>query len=98
MSRAQAVAACVSLRSSEPVHLDIPRLLHFIWLGPAPLPPELAACMHSFSANEALGWTVKLWTDREARELLPSMRNGAHFAAATCVGVRADLLRYEVPS
>lgn len=49
---------------------DIPKVLHWIWLGPKPFPQESLARMKQWIKLHP-GWNFKLWTD-QARSSLPS--------------------------
>ena len=40
------------------------------------------------------GWVLRLWGDEDARTL--SMVNRSHFDASESLGLRSDLMRYEV--
>ncbi len=69
----------------------IPRLLHFVWLGTAPLPPAYARYRESWQENHP-EWRVKVWRDDD----LPTLRNQAIFDAATTLAQKADIARYEI--
>ncbi len=80
----------VTAAAPAPV-LRIPRVLHRIWLGDAPMPEAYAAYGESW-AREHPEWESKLWTDANR----PALRNEALFAAAGTLAQKADILRYEV--
>jgi len=84
----------------------IPKIIHFIWLGPKNFPPESVANMRSWIAKHP-DWTVKFWTDRKRK----APCNGVHvclvddfsfkkvkkyFDATNNFGEKSDLLRYEI--
>ena len=53
--------------------IGIPKLVHFIWLGSAPLPLFAQASINSFSLchpNES-EWLIKLWRDSDVESLRP---------------------------
>lgn len=84
----------------------IPRVLHFIWLGPKPFPEASKARVQGWIAMHP-GWKVKFWTDR--RRLLPhpemeevlvcdfpfSTLEGIYYKAQNW-GEKSDILRYEI--
>lgn len=47
---------------------DIPKVLHWIWLGPKPFPQESIVRMKQWM-NLHSGWTFKLWTDQPRTSL-----------------------------
>jgi hypothetical protein len=84
----------------------IPTVLHFIWLGPRPFPPESVENVRTWIENNP-GWTVKFWTDRD-RELpcegmekvlvkdFSFFKLGHCFEESQNWGEKSDLLRYEI--
>jgi hypothetical protein len=44
--------------------LHVPKVIHFIWLGPKPFPRESVENVRSWIAHHP-DWTIKFWTDRE---------------------------------
>src|ERR1700722_4591002 len=42
----------------------VPKVVHFIWLGPKPFPRESVENVRSWIAKHP-DWTIKFWTDRE---------------------------------
>lgn len=71
----------------------IERKLHFIWLGPRPVPEEWLVPWRALHP----GWDVRLW--READLAALPMVNRAHFdalLAAGCWHGAADVARYEI--
>jgi len=94
------------LRFSQEGDYRIPQVIHFIWLGPNPFPPQSVENVRSWMAHHP-DWTVKFWTDRE--RLLPcndmevcqvedfSFRSlGKCFAASENWGEKSDVLRFEI--
>lgn len=71
--------------------LQIPRLLHRVWLGDSPL-PELFSYYGETWARHNPSWEVKLWTDRELATLPFSERVGQ----GEWIAERSDLFRYEL--
>jgi mannosyltransferase OCH1-like enzyme len=81
---------------SDPPHpgapLLVPRIVHRIWLGPDPLPPEFASYGESWARlNPA--WEVRLWTEDTIPEDLrrPEARERLRVPAE-----RSDILRLEL--
>jgi len=72
----------------------IPRVLHQIWLGPAPLPPEDAAWAAGLRALHP-AWGYRLWTDADLPGLWAFDPFGlrAAFDLAHNYGYQSDLLR-----
>jgi mannosyltransferase OCH1-like enzyme len=66
----------------------IPRVVHRIWLGDAPMPDAHVAFGDTWRQHHP-GWTVRLWTDSDAPEPAGSER-------ARNLGERTDLIRYEI--
>jgi hypothetical protein len=44
--------------------LHVPKVLHFIWIGPRPFPRESVENVRSWVAKHP-DWTIKFWTDRD---------------------------------
>ena len=71
----------------------IPRLLHFVWLGPTPLPSRFHRVMDTWQElHPDLQTTI--WDDAAAAGLPKA--NQAAFDAADNMGEKADLLRWEI--
>lgn len=59
--------------SSEHSSLQqVPKVLHWIWLGPKPFPQESAARMQQWIDLHP-GWRFKLWTDQKRTSLPPEV-------------------------
>jgi len=85
----------------------IPKVIHYIWLGPKEFPETSIAYVQSCIQNHP-GWVVKFWTDRADRALpcpkmekhliselsLPSI--GEFLDKTDNYGEKSDLLRYEI--
>ena len=69
----------------------VPRLLHFIQLGPRDLAPHTARAVLSWLATHRT-WRARMWTDADmhAFSLAPLVRAARKYAQ------KADLLRYEL--
>ncbi len=52
------------LRFSKGGAYKIPKVIHFIWLGPNPFPPKSVQNVRTWIAHHP-DWTVKFWTDRD---------------------------------
>ena len=85
----------------------IPRVLHFIWIGPKPFPKESIANLKAWQKLHP-DWTMKFWTDSKERPLpIKGMQrhliDELHFsylqpflALTTNYGEKADIIRYEI--
>ncbi len=51
--------------TEKPTGTRIPKIIHQIWVGPRPFPFKYLQWQKSW---QALGWTYKLWTDKEVEE------------------------------
>lgn len=71
--------------------LLIPRVIHRVWLGDAPMPDEFRRFGETWAAQHP-EWELKLWRDED----LPPLRNRALFDAATTLAAKADIVRYEL--
>ncbi len=95
---------CALLKKSE--SLKIPKLIHFIWVGPKSFPQESVENVKSWMTKHP-GWRVKFWTDRHrplphpAMELcriedFPLQYLGSCYEKSDNYGEKSDLLRYEI--
>jgi Glycosyltransferase sugar-binding region containing DXD motif len=86
--------------------IRIPKVVHFIWLGPKPFPRESVENVRSWVAKHP-DWTFNFWTDRQRPTPVPGMQtrmvqefNFAQlwdcFARSANYGEKSDLLRYEI--
>jgi hypothetical protein len=84
----------------------IPAVIHFIWLGPRPFPPESVENVRTWIAKNP-GWKVKFWTDRDRDPPCDEMEKilvkefsfsklGECFEQSRNWGEKSDLLRYEI--
>lgn len=86
--------------------VKIPKIVHFIWLGPRPFPPESVENVRTWMAHHP-DWTFKFWTDRNR----PTPCRGMHkqlvqdcsfsrlqscFVQSQNYGEKSDILRYEI--
>ena len=69
----------------------IPRVFHFIWLGPRDLPESQRRCVESWRRHHP-GWEVRIWRDED----VPRLRNQEEFDRALSMAGKADVLRVEV--
>lgn len=69
----------------------IPKIIHQVWLGPAPFPFE--AARQSILKHHP-GWQYKLWTDADVEAF--GLVNKKLFDAARNYGERSDIFRYEI--
>lgn len=87
-------------------HLRIPKVLHFIWLGPKEFPRESIPNVLSWIKHHP-GWEVKFWTDRARnlpsdamKECFLSSWNNTDlelcYKKSSNYAERSDLMRYEI--
>ncbi len=86
--------------------LKTPPVVHFIWLGPRPFPPESVENVRTWIAKNP-GWKVKFWTDRDREAPCEGMEvirvDNFHFLKLErCYeesknwGEKSDILRFEI--
>lgn len=84
----------------------IPLIVHFIWLGPRPFPPQSVENVRTWIKHHP-GWKIKFWTDRDREPPCEGMekvlvKNFHFFKLGKCYeesqnwGEKSDLLRYEI--
>lgn len=84
----------------------IPRVVHFIWIGPRQFPRESVENVRTWMAKNP-GWTFNFWTDRQRPLPCPGMKIRMIrdlnflklrdcFAKSDNYGEKSDLLRYEI--
>ncbi len=84
----------------------IPKVVHFIWLGPRPFPPESVENVRTWMAHHP-DWTFKFWTDRDRQvpcrgmqkcyvKDFPFSRLERAFVQSQNYGEKSDVLRYEI--
>lgn len=84
----------------------IPRVIHFIWIGPRPFPPLSVENIRTWIAKNP-DWKVKFWTDRERPppcngmevkkvQEFPFLFLGRFFDESRNYGEKSDLLRFEI--
>ncbi len=89
-----------------PSKVSIPKVIHFVWLGPKSFPKESAQNVRSWIEHHP-DWTVKFWTDsmrplphrKMQRQLVDDFaftRFKKQFEESDNWGEKSDLLRYEV--
>src|SRR5947209_2921327 len=71
--------------------VEIPLILHRIWVGPDPLPEEFVAYGESWARHHP-GWEQRLWTEDD----LPEIRWDEIRDRRRVPAERANLLRYEL--
>jgi inositol phosphorylceramide mannosyltransferase catalytic subunit len=69
----------------------IPRVIHRIWLGDAPLPPEAEEFGDSWARHHP-GWESRWWGDDDLRRLVPAEA----IERARSHSEQSNLLRYEI--
>lgn len=86
--------------------MRIPKVIHFIWIGPKPFPRESIENVRTWVAHHP-DWTMKFWTDRERPLPHPSMQKvmiqnfkflelGKFYDQSDNYGEKSDLLRIEI--
>ena len=84
----------------------IPKVFHYIWLGPKEFPSASIQNVKSFIAKHP-DWTVKFWTDRKRAlphpsmevhyvEEFPFLQTKSCFYDSENYGEKSDVLRYEI--
>lgn len=84
----------------------IPKIAHFIWIGPLPFPRASVENIRTWMAKNP-DWTFYFWTDRERPSPLPEMQIRRTqdlsflklkncYAKSDSYGEKSDLLRYEI--
>jgi mannosyltransferase OCH1-like enzyme len=84
----------------------IPKVVHFIWLGPKPFPPESVENVRTWMAQHP-DWTFKFWTDRDRPTPCRGMQKilvkdfsfnklERCFVQSQNFGEKSDILRYEI--
>lgn len=84
----------------------IPRVIHFIWIGPRPFPPLSVENIRTWIAKNP-DWKVKFWTDRERPppcngmevkkiQDFPFLFLGRCFDESQNYGEKSDILRFEI--
>lgn len=71
--------------------MQIPRVIHRIWLGKEAIPKALLEFEKSWTKHHP-NWTVKLWTDNNR----PNLLNEKLFTEAQSPNERSNILRYEI--
>lgn len=95
-----------ALQSLSSDQVKIPKVIHFIWIGPASFPKESIENVDSW-ADKHPDWTIKFWTDR--RRPLPNKKMELNlisgfelselkqcFDESDNYAEKSDLLRYEI--
>lgn len=84
----------------------IPKVIHFIWIGPKPFPRESIENVRTWVAHHP-DWTMKFWTDRERPLPHPSMQKimiqnfkflelGKFYNLSDNYAEKSDILRMEI--
>lgn len=87
-------------------HCKIPKVVHFIWIGPKPFPRDSVENIRTWIAKNP-DWTFKFWTDRERPLPHPAMQMAfvkdlqflkvkRFYIESDNYGEKSDLLRYEI--
>jgi hypothetical protein len=87
-------------------NLRIPKVVHFIWLGPNPFPRESVENVRSWMGKHP-DWTFKFWSDRIRPVPVPGMelkliKDFSFLQLKECFnksdnyGEKSDVLRYEI--
>jgi mannosyltransferase OCH1-like enzyme/glycosyltransferase involved in cell wall biosynthesis len=70
---------------------EIPKLMHFIWIGNAPFPPMYEYYIQTWLSHHP-DWTFCFWCD----ENIPKLVNQNFYDSAKHPAMKADILRYEL--
>ena len=95
-----------NMRFTEEGPYKIPKVIHFIWLGPNPFPPESVENVRSWLAHHP-DWKVKFWTDRERlppchdmevcdANAFPFLFLRYCYEESKNMGEKSDILRFEI--
>ncbi len=85
---------------------QVPKIVHFIWIGPKQFPRESVENVRTWMAKHP-DWTFNFWTDRQRPVPCPGMRMRmiqeveflklkSCFSKSESYGEKSDLLRYEI--
>jgi mannosyltransferase OCH1-like enzyme len=74
--------------------LELPRKLHFIWIG-SQVPAKYLATVAEFERHNP-GWQITGWFDRDGAHPPVPMVNADLYARERNMAAKADLLRYEI--
>jgi hypothetical protein len=93
------------LRHLKAAAVKIPKVVHFIWLGPRSFPGESVHNVRTWMAQNP-DWTFKFWTDRPRDPPCHGMETilikeypfalGRCYAASENWGEKSDVLRFEI--
>jgi hypothetical protein len=86
--------------------VKIPKIVHFIWIGPRPFPPESVENVRTWIAKNP-DWTFKFWTDRQRDPPCRGMETivikeypfpllSRCYEASKNWGEKSDILRFEI--
>lgn len=95
-----------NLRFITAPETKIPKIVHFIWLGPRQFPPESVENVRNWIAKNP-DWKLKFWTDRDRPAPCNGMETiilrdypfphlGKCYEASDNWGEKSDILRYEI--
>jgi hypothetical protein len=90
-SRAKLAGRGPVARARRRANRSIPRVIHRIWLGDAPLPDEFRHFGETWARHHP-GWELRLWTEADAARLLPSRWR----RACRSLSEASNLLRYQI--
>lgn len=96
----------ISLLAKEKTDYKIPKIIHFIWLGPKPFPRESVENVRTWIANHP-DWKIKFWTDRNRTLPHPEMefclirgfpfhKLEKFYQRSDNFAEKSDLLRFEI--
>lgn len=71
--------------------MKIPKILHFIWVGPNPIPKHIANYVYRWR-DMYPDWEILLWNDNN----LPPMMNQEIYDKVDTYAGKSDVLRYEL--
>ena len=98
----------LTLQVAEDAEEKIPKVIHFIWLGPSPFPSESIENINSWASHHP-DFVIKFWTDRRRSLPHPKMKLQLvsdfsfsllkrNYEETTNYAEKSDLLRYEILS
>lgn len=75
-------------------NLQIPKIIHFIWLGSS-LPKPYRENIEDWKQKNKT-FDIKIWSDEESEKFLKNKNSYSTFINSKSFGVKSDVLRYEI--
>lgn len=81
------------MSSHHALNQKIPTILHFIWLGPKPLPADFERFVEGWKKAHP-AWKIIIWRDKDVTKL--RLTNYRPYRKSKNFGERSDIARYEI--